>query len=107
MDINLQYSFKQLQALNLGWEMLDQLIAKTPQEKAMVSCVRGIKIKLENKQNNLQYKYFPSSTYRMALKYHEAFFLELYWRETYRRLPLGYERIIMNTFADTLHRKLL
>ncbi|HLT54396.1 MAG TPA: hypothetical protein VKZ97_10905 [Flavobacteriaceae bacterium] len=105
-DIVLTYNYRQLEALNCSWELLDSLNALTPQDKAMLSCVRDLKIKFQNKQNTLQYKFQPGSTYKITLKTHEAYLLELYWRVAFKAMPLGYERVIVNTFADKLNRKL-
>ena len=106
MAIRIRYTYKQLTALNEAWECLDHLRANTAEQRALISVMQDMAVKLKRKAVSLEYSYIPTSEYTTTLKDHEAYFYERYLREVVKNMPLGYSRTVINSFADRINQKL-
>ena len=106
MAIKIKYKYQELQALNEVWHYFDALYPTNAREKAMISVMQELAIKMQQKQVAFQYKYEHTKIYNTSLKAYEAYFLEMYLRDVIKLMEFGYSRTIVNKIADFLHQKL-
>lgn len=104
--VKLKFSYKQLTALNETWERIQGLNATNAKQKAMLSVMQELAMKLQKKQVALQFKYDATSKYAITLKDHEAYFFEMYLRDIISTIAYGYTRNVVNQFADFIHQKI-
>ena len=104
--VAIEFRYQKLEALNQVWRFLDNLRPETPKEKAMLSAMQDLASRFKRKQLTLEFKYSPSATYKVSLKDHEAYFLEMYLCDILNRLPLDYTRTVVYQYIGFINQKL-
>lgn len=104
--IKIKFTYDKLDTLNEVWNLLDTITPISAKQKAMLSAIQDVALKLKRKQVGLEFKYEATSEYGINLKYHEAYFFEMYLRDICSQFPLGYTRTIVYKYADIINQKL-